>query len=344
MPTQIKVWEVSGKRILPIVDDISLASVHREAELEDWILSSSDLIEENLLVLAKQHDVPEVGRLDLLCMDSDGVLVVVELKRDKAPREAIAQALDYASWLNSTSEEEIRAIAREHLHSELDDAFRERFHTDPPEWTVHSHRILLVAVRLNTAAERIIRYLSEAWKVNINAVFFRYSKLSDGKEILLRSVLVPDEVISSSSRGGRKFQPSEESLMSMAAEHGTTELVKNCRKMREVWREQERATAGGSFRYWAEKPSGGQKMVFGVNVSGELAKAPQSELDVWVRTDALSEVTGVPEAKIRDILAKIEKPFSAGAMDFVLRLKAISDAHRLITALEQVALENQIPS
>lgn len=343
MPTQIKVWEVSGKRIIPVTDDVSFASVHREAELEEWILSSPDLIEENLLVLAKQHDVPDVGRLDLLCMDSDGVLVIVELKRDKVPREAVAQALDYASWLNSTSEDEIRVIAREHLKCELDDAFRERFHTDPPEWNVHTHRILLVAVRLNAAAERIIRYLSEAWKLNFNAIFFRYSKLSDGKEILLRSVLVPDEIISRSPSGGRKFQPSEETLMSMAAEHGTTELVQICRKMREAWREQERATAGGSFRYWAEKPDGGQKMVFGVNVSGELAKAPQNELDVWVRTDALAEVTGIAEANIRDALVKIEKPFAAEKMDFILRLKALSDADRLVTRLQQLAMNKQIP-
>ncbi len=330
MPTQLKVWEVVGKKIIP-VEDAALSAAHREAELEEWIVSSPSLIEDNLLILAKQHDVPGIGRLDLLCMDSDGTLVIVELKRDMAPREAVSQALDYASWLDSTSEEAISAIGREHLKGELDDAFRERFHTDPPEWTVHNHRILLVAVRLNTAAERIIRYLSERHEVNINAVFFQYSKLSDGKEILVRSVLVPDDAGGGKTRSKRT---SREALTSMAAEQGTAALVQICRTMKGLWREEPTSTSGGSFRYWTDKPDGGPKMVFGVNVSGELADAPQGQLDVWIRTDGLAEVVGVSEAEVKSRLSKVGKPSSAGAMDFVLRLKNSSDAQKLVDALK----------
>ena len=37
---------------------------------------------------------------DLLGIDSEGNLVIVELKRDKAPREVVAQLLEYAAWAN----------------------------------------------------------------------------------------------------------------------------------------------------------------------------------------------------------------------------------------------------
>jgi hypothetical protein len=58
-----------------------------------------------------------------------------------------------------------------------------------------------VAPRLDASAERIIDYLSERHGVDINAVFFRYSKLSDGREILARTILMPDKP---PTRHGRK--------------------------------------------------------------------------------------------------------------------------------------------
>ncbi len=92
MPTLIKVWEVKGKKLVS-VEDVSLADTHHETELEDWIASDPGILGENLLVISRQLDMSQVGRLDLLCMNSKGKLVLVELKRDLSPREAVAQAL-----------------------------------------------------------------------------------------------------------------------------------------------------------------------------------------------------------------------------------------------------------
>ena len=39
-----------------------------------------------------------------------GDLVVIELKRDKTPKESVAQALDYGSWAHSLTTAEIDAI------------------------------------------------------------------------------------------------------------------------------------------------------------------------------------------------------------------------------------------
>ena len=42
---------------------------------------------------------PSVGVLDFLCVDGDGNFVVVETKRDMAPRRAIGQILSYMGWV-----------------------------------------------------------------------------------------------------------------------------------------------------------------------------------------------------------------------------------------------------
>jgi len=136
--------------------------------------------------------------------------------------------------------------------------------------------------------------------------------------------------------------------MAMAAERNTVDLVNICRELKGVWREERTDTAGGSFRFWTDKPDGGAKMVFGVNVAGGLDSPPNGQLDVWVRTDALSEVTGVSENSIRQRLSKIVPPFKASVMDFVLRLKSQGEAQQLIVELKSLTgrpqLENKATS
>jgi len=52
------------------------------------------------------------GIIDLLCIDESGNLIVVELKRDKTPREVTAQTLDYASWVDSLTSERAQVPGR----------------------------------------------------------------------------------------------------------------------------------------------------------------------------------------------------------------------------------------
>ena len=77
-------------------------------------------------------------------------------------------------------------------------------------------------------------------------------------------------------------------------------------------------------------------MVFGVNASGELADPPQGELDVWIRTDKLAQVTGIADEQIKERLAGIpsQPPFQAGMMKFIIRLKTEQEAEKLISELK----------
>src|SRR5687768_3232374 len=82
MGTEIKIWQVNEDKLGEITAD-SLANDHYEADLEDWIEKDTSLLGSKLLVIGRQIDIPNVGQLDLLCIDENGALVVVELKRDK---------------------------------------------------------------------------------------------------------------------------------------------------------------------------------------------------------------------------------------------------------------------
>ncbi|HWY53005.1 MAG TPA: endonuclease NucS domain-containing protein [Terriglobales bacterium] len=336
MPTQIKVWEIDKGQIIAR-DNAAFADSHREDELEGWITRSPDILGEKLLIIARQLIIPEIGRLDLLAMDENGKLIIIELKRDLGPREAVAQALDYASWLWSVSENEILARANEYLQKnsgdperDLAQAFEDTFGKSVPELVCENHRIILVAAGLDASAERIVNYLARK-SIDINAVFFNYAELSDGKQILVRSVLVPESIRTGAAGGESRM--TETALMAMAEERKTTELVKVCRRMATFCNEECATTAKGSFRYWTH---GG--MVCGANASGQVSDppAPPGELDVWMRTDKLAEAAGVAEEVIKQRLSNF-KPFAGRrTMNFVIRLKTPQEAERLVSQLREL--------
>ena len=78
---------------------------------------------------------PYGSRLDLLAIDADGNLNLLELKRDKTPREVVAQVLDYGSWASTLSRDDVLDIATKHLDQPFEAAFEDVFGSAPPRRT-----------------------------------------------------------------------------------------------------------------------------------------------------------------------------------------------------------------
>ena len=73
---------------------------HEESVLEAWLESNPDKILEDgrILIIGRQVRTDLGGFIDLLGVDREGNVVVVELKRDRTPRDVVAQALEYAAF------------------------------------------------------------------------------------------------------------------------------------------------------------------------------------------------------------------------------------------------------
>ena len=190
---QVHLWEVvSDKELREIPTD----PIDLERRLEDWLASHIWVLDPNLLVVGKQVPTAFGGKVDLLCLDSAGHVVVVELKRGRTPREVTAQALDYAAWAKDLSIERITAIADDHLgpaHT-LSSAFWERFNTELPDNLNRGHRSLIVAESIDAGTERIVRYLSDM-DVPINASTVHHYRDSAGKSLLARVDLIDPEAV-----------------------------------------------------------------------------------------------------------------------------------------------------
>jgi len=165
-----------------------------EKRLEDALTVDLEILGLDLLLIGRQIPTAFGKRIDVLAIDSEGNIVVAELKRDRTAREVVAQVLDYASWVRQLSYEQVAALyAERNPGKQLESAFADTFGTDPPEEINQNHELLVLCSELDPSTERIITYLAENYGVPINVVFFRYYK-DDDREYLIRSWLIaPDE-------------------------------------------------------------------------------------------------------------------------------------------------------
>lgn len=207
MPEEVRIWKIQGGDTLC---EISRSPLDLEARLEVWLERDISVLSAGLLVIGRQVETDFGGIIDLLCLDRAGDVVVVELKRDKTPREITAQILDYGSWVKGLSNERITAIGEVYLgQGKLEEAFKRQFGLEVPETLNENHRLLIVASHIDASSERIIKYLSDTYGVNINAATFHYFKESNGSELLARVFLIePAQVeLQSRTKGTSKRRP-----------------------------------------------------------------------------------------------------------------------------------------
>ena len=185
MPVEMGIWRIDGDT----PRRLTVNMLPSEATLEDFLEKDPSLLGERLLVIGRQVHTPYGKFIDLLAMDAEGNLHVLELKRDKTPRDVVAQTLDYGSWVKTLSRDEIIDKANEHLKGiPFEVAFQDTFHTSPPDELNDALQMTIVATSLDSSSERIVRYLRE-FGVPINVVFFAFHE-DYGRRYLARSWLV----------------------------------------------------------------------------------------------------------------------------------------------------------
>jgi hypothetical protein len=219
----IRLWKITNENL----GEVKKSKLNLEERLEDWIENDVSIISSRLIVIGRQVETSYGGLIDLLCIDENGDVVIIELKRDKTPREITAQVLDYASWVKNLTAEQVQEIARKYLKSDLEEAFESKFGFDLPESINQEHEMLVVGSEIDSSSQRIINYLSESYGVAINAVTFNYFKEKDDCEYLARTFLIEPskaEIQQQSRQGKRLPNLTEEQLQTIANENEVGEL------------------------------------------------------------------------------------------------------------------------
>lgn len=203
MAIRTALWRVS-----PQPQVLMESSLVREQLLEEMIIAAPSILSDEWMLIGRQEDTGFAGRIDLLAIAPDSSLVLIELKRDRTPREVVAQALDYAGWVEKLGSEEIAAIyGRFAPGKSLANDFRQRFGQDLDEESLNqSHQIVIVAASLDDSTERIVAYLNER-DIAINVLCFQI--FTHGNDQLLSRAWLLDPVRIQVSAAATAKGPSE---------------------------------------------------------------------------------------------------------------------------------------
>jgi len=303
MPQDVKVWEITDGDTLK---EITKEKLNLEERLENWLEKDISIISNNLLIIGKEVETDFGGFIDLLCVDHSGDIVIVELKRNKTPREITAQALDYASWVKDLSNEKINEIADEYLGEKgpFEEAFKKKFEKDVPEILNEHHKILIVASEIDSGSERIMKYLSDSYGVDINALTFQYLK-DNRREFLARVFLIePSEVdYKRKIKGGGKRTNvlSYEELQEIADKNGVgdvySHIAEETRKFFDYIR-----TTKSSMAFGGIMDEGG-RTIFSL-IPGESGSGKGVRFQVYI--DRFSEYFGINKEDARKIFPSAE--------------------------------------
>jgi hypothetical protein len=184
------------------------ARLPSEKVLEDMIVAEPRVLSDEWMLIGRQERTTG-GPLDLLAIAPDGGLVLIELKRERTPREVVAQAIDYASWVEALEADDIAAIySRFSGGRDLTAEFQARFGQRLDEETLNeSHQIVIVAASLDESSERIAAYLNKRG-IAINVLCFQVFGM--GEQQLLSRTWLFDPIqtqVSASVTTAREQEP-----------------------------------------------------------------------------------------------------------------------------------------
>jgi hypothetical protein len=110
-----RLFTVAGSKAEPATPiSLAEAGLRERTDLQEWVLAHPEILGPDVLVVTFEFDRwratagdRERDRLDVLGIDSDGRIVVAELKRDRAPDTVEMQAIKYAAMASRFTEESL---------------------------------------------------------------------------------------------------------------------------------------------------------------------------------------------------------------------------------------------
>ncbi|AFZ73770.1 PDDEXK family nuclease [Natronobacterium gregoryi] len=111
MPIEFGLWRTDGDEY----SRVPSGKLDDESRLEELVKKDPNLLGRNILITGSKSG-QRAKQLDLLGIDAEDDLHIIKLKRDRTPRDVIAQALDYAPWVRTLTHDDLTEI-----YSEFDD-------------------------------------------------------------------------------------------------------------------------------------------------------------------------------------------------------------------------------
>lgn len=188
-------WQINGSIPVPV----SEINFDKEKELEDILFNDLRLLNPDWLMIGRQVVTSYNKYIDLLAIDRNGSIIIIELKRDKTSRDVVAQAIDYASWIQNLKQNDIIDIFNNYSDKylqrkeSLEEAYFNKYSDSITDDMLNQgHQIVIVASSLDSSTERIVKYLSDS-DIPLNVVFFKVFKDGNNRYLSRAWLIEPIE-------------------------------------------------------------------------------------------------------------------------------------------------------
>ena len=238
---ELSIWTLKGDDAEEVEAVDAVSGLDLENRLEETLVRRPDMLEPDIQLVGRQTPTAG-GPSDLLGVDTDGRLVVFELKRERLTRDAVTQCIDYASALDAMdSDEKLAEHIAEHSGAhgiekitDFKAWYREQYEEQFTESELSGllpPQLVLVGLGIDDRAERMARFL-QARGVDISVLTF-YGFQHGGETLLARQVEVEhDPPPSPHSHQNKNKTASEkrQALEHRLAARGLTDLFEDIRQ------------------------------------------------------------------------------------------------------------------
>jgi len=176
----------------------NFAENNREIDLEILLEKNPEYFLENskVLIVGRQVTTNLNTFIDLLGIDKEGNAVVIELKREKTPRETVAQILEYASFVENLNYEQLNKIYQEYSGDEMSlEEYHQQFFQSNQDSKVafnKSSKLMIVAQTISTEIKQTALYLRKKG-IDIYCLEFKYFLNQSNERMISSDYVVGDE-------------------------------------------------------------------------------------------------------------------------------------------------------
>jgi len=179
-------------------EERDFAEQNREVDLEILLEKNPEYFFENskVLIIGRQVTTNLSTYVDLLGIDKQGNTVVVELKREKTPRDTIAQLLEYVSFVDNLNYEQLNKIYQEYSGDEMClEEFHQQFFQNSEEQSVvfnKSSKLMIVAQNISKEIKQTALYLKKKG-IDIYCLEFKYFLNKSNERMISCDYIVGEE-------------------------------------------------------------------------------------------------------------------------------------------------------
>ena len=161
-------------------------------DIQEWIEKTPAVLGEDLLIIAKEYELPSRSRLDLLAIDKTANLVVIELKRDDSGVGVDWQAIKYASYCSAFTDEEVYRIFASYSGVDEDAAQEtiEKFIDEEPDRLNQKQRIILASREFHSDVVSAVLWLLD-FGVEIQCIKLEPFIDSDNDLFINPTIIIP---------------------------------------------------------------------------------------------------------------------------------------------------------